>query len=108
MAYAASTDPDIVYFHEAMKQSDKTQWVKALEEEVRAHTTNKHWSLVPRAQVPEGVPILPAVWAMRHKRQIATREVYKWKARLNIDGSKQVQGVNYWETYAPVASWSTI
>jgi hypothetical protein len=45
---------------------------------------------------------------MRRKRRIATRQVYKWKARLNIDGSKQVKGVNYQDTYAPVASWSTI
>jgi len=42
------------------------------------------------------------------KHHIATREVYKWKARLNIDGSKQKKGINYWETYAPVASWPTI
>jgi hypothetical protein len=32
----------------------------------------------------------------------------QWKARLNVDGSKQVKGVNCWETYAPVAQWSTI
>jgi hypothetical protein len=34
--------------------------------------------------------------------------VYKWKARLNIDGSKQIKGVTYWDTYAPVASWPII
>jgi Reverse transcriptase (RNA-dependent DNA polymerase) len=34
--------------------------------------------------------------------------VYKWKVQLNIDGGKQVQGFDYWETYAPVAAWSTI
>jgi hypothetical protein len=45
---------------------------------------------------------------MKRKRRIATREVYKWKARLNIDGSKQEEGINYWETISPVASWSTI
>jgi hypothetical protein len=51
---------------------------------------------------------MPSVWAMKRKRRIATREVYKWKARLNVDGSKQEEGVNFWETFAPVASWSTI
>ncbi|KAI2501072.1 hypothetical protein MHU86_13426 [Fragilaria crotonensis] len=45
---------------------------------------------------------------MKRKRRIATREVYKWKARLNIDGSKQEEGVNYWETFSPVASWAAI
>jgi hypothetical protein len=39
---------------------------------------------------------------------ISDGTVYKWKARLNIDGGKQEKGVNYWETYAPVALWSSI
>lgn len=38
---------------------------------------------------------------MKRKRRIATREVYKWKARLNLHGEKQEYGVkNYWEPYA--------
>ena len=45
---------------------------------------------------------------MKHKRRIDTREIYKWKACLNLDGSKQIKGVNYWETYAPVTSWPTV
>ena len=36
-----------------------------------------------------------------------TREVYKWKARLAFDGSRQVEGVHYDQTYASVASWGT-
>jgi Reverse transcriptase (RNA-dependent DNA polymerase) len=45
---------------------------------------------------------------MRRKRDIATHQVYKWKARLNVHGGKQIKDFNYWETYAPVASWSSI
>ena len=56
----------------------------------------------------KGALVLPGVWAMKRKRRIATREVYRWKARLNLDGSKQLHGVHFWETYAPVASWPTI
>ena len=37
-----------------------------------------------------------------------TAEVYKWKARLNLDGSRQIKGVHFDKTYAPVASWSII
>jgi hypothetical protein len=32
---------------------------------------------------------------MKQKRRITTREVYKWKARLMIDGSKQKYGFHY-------------
>ena len=34
--------------------------------------------------------------------------MYKWKARLTIDGSKQKYGIHYWETYAPVVTWPAI
>ena len=37
-----------------------------------------------------------------------TREVYKYKARLNIHGGMQKHGVNYWETYSPVVNWFSI
>ena len=107
-ALAASADPDTMYLHEAMKQPDRKQFIVAMEEEVRAQSDNKNWKIVRKSEVPKDATILPAVWAMKRKRRIDTREVYKWKARLNIDGSKQTKGVNYWETYAPVASWSTI
>jgi hypothetical protein len=45
---------------------------------------------------------------MKRKRRIKTREVYKWKARLNVHGGMQTHGVNYWDTYAPVVTWPTI
>jgi len=58
--------------------------------------------------VPANSQIVPSVWAMKWKRRIQTEKVYKWKARLNMDGSKQIKGLTYWETYAPVASWPLI
>ena len=108
MAYAASADPDTMYFHEAMKEPDREEFVKAMQKEVESHTANEVWELVPASKMPKGIKPLPAVWAMKRKRKIATREVYKWKARLNIDGSKQEHGINYWETFSPVASWAAI
>jgi hypothetical protein len=45
---------------------------------------------------------------MRRKRRIISREVYKWKARLNVHGGKQTYGVDYWETYAAALKWRSI
>ena len=108
LAYAASVNKDVMYLHEALREPDCEQFIQAMEKEVEMQERNNSWELVRKKTLPQGMPILPAVWAMRRKRRIATQEVYKWKARLNIDGSKQEKGVNYWESYAPVASWSTI
>jgi hypothetical protein len=107
-ALAASSDPDTMYLHEALKQPDRADFVKAMQSEVAAHTDRGHWKIVHRDQVPAGMDILPSVWAMRRKRRIKTGEIYKWKARLNLHGGKQKHGVNFWETYAPVVTWSAI
>lgn len=108
VALAASSDPDVLYLHEAMAASDRQQFVEAMKREIDAHTESGNWNIMRRDQIPSGHAVLPAVWAMRRKRHISTQQVYKWKARLNIHGGKQVKDVNYWETYAPVASWPAI
>ena len=108
LAYAALRDPDTMYLHQAMKEPDKYKFLAAMVEEMDAQLKGGNFSLILRSKVPKGTTILPAVWQMKHKRQIQTREVYKWKARLNIDGSCQVKGQDYWDTYAPVATWGSI
>jgi hypothetical protein len=45
---------------------------------------------------------------MRGKRDLTPNKVIKCKAKLNLHGGKQVYGVNYFETYAPVVTWIAI
>ena len=91
-----------------MQQPDKAQFKQAMKEEVESFDENNNWKLLHRSKLPQGATVLPAIWQMKRKRRIATQEIYKWKACLNLDGSKQIKGVNYWETYAPVPSWPTV
>ena len=104
VAYAASTKPDIMYLH----VPDCNQFKKAMDKELKDHIVSKHWEVVPRSKVPKGMRVLDMVWAMRYKRCIDTREVYKWKAWLNVHGGQQQCSINYWETYALVVTWQTI
>ena len=60
-AMAASANPDILYYHEAMRAPDRDKFILAMEEEVRTHTEGKHWRVVPRDTVPEGKRVLPSV-----------------------------------------------
>jgi hypothetical protein len=75
LAYAASAEPNTMYYHEAMREPDRAKFIKEMQKRVQSHTENGVWELVPRSSVTPGIKILPAVWAMRRKRQIATREV---------------------------------
>ena len=108
MAYAASMDPDTLYYHEAMREPDREKFQEAMEKEILSQWDNGNFSLKKRSELPPGTPILPGVWALKRKRRILTGEVYKHKGRWNLDGSKQVQGRDYDQTYAPTASWPTI
>ena len=108
ISFLAKTDPDTMYYHQAMKADDSKQFRRAMQGEVDSHNSSQHWAIRRRDQVPEGVKVLDSVWAMRRKRQIKTKQVYKWKARLNIHGGQQEHGINYWETFAPVVTWISI
>jgi hypothetical protein len=108
IAFHAEMMGDIMYFHQAMQQPDAGEFVKAVIKEINGHIEHKRWKLIKRSEVPEDVDVIPSVWAMRRKRDLTTNEIIKHKSRLNLHGCKQVYGMNYFETYAPVVTWFAI
>ena len=73
-------------------------------EELENHNT---WEVLERSSIPEGANILPSTWAFKIKRT-PSGEVRKFKARFCVRGDKQIEGVDFFESYAPVVSWSTV
>ena len=105
IAFAAGkSDPDTLYYNQAMQADDAAEFKETMLKEANAHTERGHWEVWEKKDVPEDQDILPSVWAFKRKRRIDTRAIYKHKARLNIHGGKQTHGVNYWETYSPVVN----
>ena len=97
-----------MYFHQVMAQEDSCDFVEAVVKVVNDHVDNSHWKLVPIKSVPEDTNILPSVWSMRRNINLITNEITKYKARLNVHGGKQTFGENYFDTYAPIFTWSAI
>jgi hypothetical protein len=62
------------------------------------------WDLVP--QLPH-MNVLPSTWAFKIKR-FPGSSVNKFKARFCACGDHQKEGINFFETWAPVVQWSTI
>ena len=104
-AHAASADPDTLYHHKTMRETDKAEFLKAMEKEFIDQWENDNFKLKRRTDIPEGARV---VWAMKRKRKVLTGEVYKHKARMNLDGSKQLEGIDYNQTYSPTASWPAV
>ena len=105
---ATAADEDTMYLHQARKEEDWKEFHKAMIKELQDHTNGGHWKVIRKDEVPAGQKIMRGVWSMKRKRRVGTGEVYRWKARLCIDGSSQQKGVNYWDTYSPVVSWETV
>ena len=69
-----------MYFHQAMQEPDAPEFLDAVQEEFGKHLKDGTLKLIPRSQVPEGFKLLPGVWAMKRKRKVRTRQIYKRKA----------------------------
>jgi Reverse transcriptase (RNA-dependent DNA polymerase) len=106
--YKAVSDPDTLYYHEAMREQDKDRFQESMLKKITNQFENGNFTVIHKSQAPEGQIVLPAVWQMRRKQDVRTGAIKKYKAVLNIDGSRMKQGVHYSETYAPVASWNSI
>jgi hypothetical protein len=51
--------------------------------------------------------VLPSTWAFKIKHYPDGR-VKKFKARFCAQGDRQKEGIDYFETWAPVVQWSTV
>ena len=108
IAFAASCNPDILHWDQAMKAPDKDKLIETVGIELDGHEKMGNCKPIPLRDIPKGTKLSDMVWSMLRKRRINTQEVYKWKARLNIHGAQQEHGVHYWDTYAPVLTWQTV
>jgi Reverse transcriptase (RNA-dependent DNA polymerase) len=97
-----------MYMHEAMRAPDRQNFIQAMQKEVGDQMASDNYTIVRRKDVPKGHTIFRAVWQMKRKRDIKTREIKKWKARLNLDGSSMTKGKHDDQTYAPVARLNSI
>eukprot|EP00957_Ditylum_brightwellii_P144572 11012538-Ditylum_brightwellii.AAC.1 len=45
---------------------------------------------------------------MKRKRDIKTKQITKYKPRLNVHGGQQQYRIHYFDTYAPVVTWTLV
>ncbi|GJY15218.1 retrovirus-related pol polyprotein from transposon TNT 1-94 [Tanacetum coccineum] len=79
-------------------------WIVAMQEELNQFVANDVWELVPQ---PRNMTIIGTKWVFRNKLD-ENGVVSRNKARLVAQGYNQQEGIDYDETYAPVARLESI
>ncbi|GJW92488.1 retrovirus-related pol polyprotein from transposon TNT 1-94 [Tanacetum coccineum] len=79
-------------------------WIITMQEELNQFIANDVWELVPQ---PRNMTIIGTKWVFRNKLD-ENGIVSRNKARLVAQGYNQQEGIDYDETYAPVARLESI
>ncbi|MCO5588026.1 hypothetical protein L7F22_041980 [Adiantum nelumboides] len=80
------------------------KWEQAMDEEMVALDVNETWELVP---LPKGKKSIGCKWVYKVKHN-AYGSISRYKARLVAKGYAQMYGIDYEETFSPVAKMATI
>ena len=91
-------------YEEAMMSPDSNKWQEAMKSEIGSMYENQVWTLV---DLPDGRKAVENKWIFKKKTD-ADGNVTVYKARLVAKGFRQIQGVDYDETFSPVAMLKSV
>ena len=97
-------DDEPATYEEAIQNINSALWQEAMKSEMDSTYTNQVWTLV---YAPEGVKPIGCKWIFKKKTDMEGN-VQTYKARLVAKGYRQRHGVDYDETFSPVAMIKSI
>jgi hypothetical protein len=86
------------------KAIQRKEWADAMTEEYQSIIKNDIWEIVPR---PKSKDVVSSKWLFKIKH-VADGIIEKYKARFVAHGFSQKEGIDYEETFTPVARYTSI
>ncbi|KAK8971909.1 hypothetical protein V6N11_027676 [Hibiscus sabdariffa] len=91
-------------YQEAVSSPDSEKWLEAMRSKMDSMSDNQVWTLVePR----EGIKPIGCKWVFKRKTDM-DGNVQTYKGRLVAKGYRQIHGIDYDETFSPVALFKSI
>jgi hypothetical protein len=94
-------------FKQAMAGPHASQWRAAAQKEYDTAVKMDTWKVFNRADLPAGSNVITVKWVFKRKHD-ASGQATEFKARMTPHGYKQIEGVDFYETYAQVGMYKTL
>ena len=91
-------------YKEAVQDKDAKLWQKAMKLKMDSMYMNQVWDLI---EPHEGIKPIRCKWFYKKKRKVDGK-VQTYKARLVMKEFTQIEGIDYDETFSPVAMLKSI
>ena len=101
VALMRDLDQEPTKYEEAIQ---KKEWIEAMTEEYQSIMKNDVYDIVPK---PEGKSIVSSKWIYKIKH-VVDKSIEKYKARFVARYFSEKEGIDYEETFAPVARYTSI
>lgn len=92
-----------LHYKDVQGRPDESEWFEAIDKEIQSLNENQTWEIV---KSPSDAKFIGSRWIFKKKEEVG--EKFTYKARLVARGFQQREGIDYGETYAPVARLPTI
>jgi hypothetical protein len=100
-------NPDVLTHAQMRRKVDANKFIEAQRPEIDGLMDIITFEFIPEINLPPRTRYLDLIWTYRRKC-CPDGSLNKYKARLCVNGSRQIQGIDYTESFAPVVQWSTI
>jgi hypothetical protein len=100
-------NPDVLTHAQMKRQGDANTCIEAQRPEIEGLMDKNNFEFIPKTNLPPRTRYLDLIWTYRRKRRPGG-SLNKYKARLCVNDSRKIQGIDYTESFAPVVQWSTI
>jgi hypothetical protein len=100
-------NPDVLTHAQMKRQLEAKKIVEAQRPEIDGLMDIDTFEFIPKINLPPRTRYLDLIWTYRRKRRPGG-SLKKYKVRLCVNSSRQIQGIDYTESFAAVVQWSTI